>query len=159
MEVVQTVVGNGRSHSIFELTNAVSARDVQEAVKLLRSILSEGAHPLFVLTMLTRLWRQMAMAKRLILTGQSSTVAKKVPMPPSLFQSFLQQLKKWSLDDIQWAFELSLSADSQLKGSALSRKSILETLVLDLCIGSQTPSKSGAYSIPFLSPGQRNWMG
>lgn len=153
MDVVQRVIGNGRSHSIFELTNAVGQRDVEKSIRLLRNILSEGAHPLFVLTMLTRLWRQMATAKTLIASGQSSAVAKKVPMPPSLLRPFLQQLKKWSLEDIQRAFDLSLSADSQLKGSALKGISILEALILDLCRPPQASLKRRMYSIPFLSSG------
>lgn len=156
MDVVQAVIGSGRSHSVFELTDAVGRRDLEKALRLLRALLAEGAHPLFVLTMLTRLWRQMATAKILITSGQSSAVAKKVPMPPSLLQSFLQQLKNWSLEDIQGAYDLSLSADSQLKGSALPGKSILETLLLDLCLNPKTPSESGMYSIPFLSSGRFN---
>ncbi len=154
MDVVQTVIGNGRSHSIFELTHAVGQRDGQAALKLLEAILSEGAHPLFVLSMLTRLWRQMAMAKMLIASGQSSTVPKKISMPPSLLQAFLKQLKKWSLEDIRKAFAISLSADSQLKGSPLKGKLILETLIFDLCLHPQTSTENGAYSTPFLSSGR-----
>ncbi len=152
-EVVQMIVSHGRSHSIFELTQAIGNRNGPEAISLLAAILAEGAHPLFVLTMMTRLWRQMAVAKRLIALGESSQLAKKIPMPPSVFQSFLQQLKKWPDEDIQQALELALSADSQLKGSPLPGKLILEALIFDLCLNPNTNSKRRTYSTPFLSLG------
>ncbi len=150
MECVQKIAGNGRTHSIFELTNAVGDKDLSSAIQLLRAMLSEGTQPLFVLSMLVRLWRQMAIAKTLIESGRSAEVVKKVPMPPSFLRSFLQQLKKWRLEEIQKAFECCLSADSQLKGGALSGRSILETLLLDICFSD--PVEKRDYSLPFLSP-------
>jgi len=151
IEVVQRVIANGRSHSVFELTKAVGNKDTQEAIRLVRAMLAEGAHALFILTMLVRLLRQMASAKALIDSGQAARVAKKVPMPPFLLQSFLQQLKKWKKEEITEGFHLSLSADSQIKGGGLSHSSILETLILDLCLGQEKVKGRSGYSLPFLS--------
>ncbi|MFQ5543866.1 MAG: DNA polymerase III subunit delta [Nitrospiria bacterium] len=133
-EILQ-VIGAGRTHSIFELTRAVGNRDCPSAIQILNYLLSEGAHPLFILTMLTRQWRQMTIAKQLIDSGTpEKMVGKKVPMPPGLFRHFLQQLKKWTCEELEWVFALSLSTDSALKGGRLSGTFILEGLILDLCL-------------------------
>ncbi|MEC4678550.1 MAG: DNA polymerase III subunit delta [Nitrospirota bacterium] len=148
IDVAQKIIGNGRSHTIFELTDAVGNKNSEKALVLLGKLLSEGAHPLFILTMLVRLWRQMSIAKTLIDTGQAQTVAKRVPMPPSLLQRFLRQLKHWTQDEIQKAFEQALSVDSQLKGGNLPARTVLETLLLDLC-RPEISEKRQDYSLSF----------
>jgi len=148
IDVAQEIIGDGRSHTIFELTDAVGNKNGEKALVLLGKLLSEGAHPLFILTMLVRLWRQMAIAKTLIDSGQTQAVAKRVPMPPSLLQRFLRQLKQWTSDEIQKAFEQALSVDSQLKGGSLPARTVLETLLLDLC-RPKTSEKRQDYSLAF----------
>lgn len=148
--VVQKVVGGGRSHSIFELTNALGDKDLPKAIRLLNQLLSEGAHPLYVLSMLTRQWRQFFIAREAIDAGEAnSVISKKVPMPPGLFSRFLQQLQKWRSMEIRQAFDRCLSADSQLKGGSLSHRFILEALLLDLCRPSESALSSPGYSPPF----------
>ncbi len=148
--LVQRVVGGGRSHSIFELTNAVGDKNITKAIRLLNHLLSEGAHPLYILTMLTRQWRQFAVARETLDSGEpESSVSKKVPMPPGLFRRFLQQLHLWQSGEIRQAFERSLSADSQLKGGSLSPGFVLEGLLLDLCRPSDSGSVGEGYTLPF----------
>lgn len=148
----QKIIGNGRAHSIFELTHAVGNKDCKTALVLLEKMLSEGAHSLFILTMLVRLWRQMAVARALIDSGQAGAVASRVPMPPGLLQAFLQQVRCWSREEIETAFERALSADSQLKGGGLSEKVVMQTLLMDLCLNRSTFRGGSGYSLSFLSP-------
>lgn len=148
--IVQRIVGGGRSHSIFELTNAVANKDIAKAIRLLNHLLSEGAHPLYILTMLTRQWRQFALARAGMDAGlPESVISKKVPMPPGLFRRFLQQLNSWQSREIRQAFTRSLSADSQLKGGSLSPAFVLEALLLDLCRTSSAEKIRRGYTISF----------
>jgi DNA polymerase III subunit delta len=151
-EQVQEVIAEGRSHSIFELVGAVGEKKVKSAFKLLAELLAEGEHALFILTMLMRQWRIMAIAKEGIEAGKpESLVGKKVPMPPRLLTPFFQQLKGWRSEEIRRAFDLSLAADSQLKGGRQSPSFVLEALILDLCQPhNPRPTRSG-YTIPFRS--------
>lgn len=147
---VQQVIADGRSHSIFELVGAVGEKNVKAAFKLLADLLAEGERPLFILTMLMRQWRMMAIAKEGILSGKTeSAVGKKVPMPPRLLAAFFQQLKKWKSEEIRVAFDLSLSADSQLKGGRQSPSFVLEGLILDLCQSYVSRSTHSGYTLPF----------
>jgi len=152
---VQKIVGSGRAHSVFELTKAVGNKACGEAIRLLDQVLSEGGAALFVLAMLLRQWRQMALAREMLDAGlRESAIAKKVPMPPYFFKSFLEQVRRWPLREIEKAFQLSLSVDSQLKGGGLSAKSVLEGLILDLCTPqAKQKEHSESYTAPF-----REWQ-
>lgn len=150
LDMVQQLIAGGRSHSIFELVRAVGERNLKSCLALLSSLLEEGEHPLFILTMLTRQWRLMAVAREGIDAGKSETaVGKKVPMPPSLLPSFFKQLRNWKSSDIRRAFDLSLAADSQLKGGKQAAPQVLEMLILDLCRPHPTSQQTG-YTLPFL---------
>lgn len=150
IEAVQQVIADGRSHSIFELVGAVGEKNTKTALRLLTELLAEGERPLFILTMLIRQWRIMALAKEALDAGKTeSAAAKKVPMPPRLLTPFFQQLKRWKSREIRQAFDLSLAADSQLKGGRQSPSFVLEALILDLCqFPVSNPVPSG-YTIPF----------
>ncbi len=150
LETVQQLIAGGRSHSIFELIRAIGEKNLKNGLALLSSLLAEGEHPLFILTMLTRQWRLMAVAREAIDAGKSeATVGKKVPMPPNLLPSFFKQLRNWKSNDIRKAFDLSLAADSQLKGGRQSAPLVLEMLMLDLCRPHPTLQRTG-YTLPFL---------
>jgi DNA polymerase-3 subunit delta len=149
-EMVQQVIGDGRSHSIFEFVGAVGEKNVKGAFKILTALLAEGEHPLFILTMLMRQWRMMAIAKEGIQSGKAeSVIGKKVPMPPRLLTPFFQQLKGWKSEEIRKAFDLSLAADSQLKGGRQSPSFVMEALILDLCQPPVSRPIKPGYTIPF----------
>ena len=153
IEAVQQVIADGRSHSIFELVGAVGEKNIKTALRLLTELLAEGERPLFILTMLIRQWRIMALAKEELDAGKAeSAAAKKVPMPPRLLPPFFQQLKRWQGREIQKAFDLSLAADSQLKGGRQSASFVLEALILDLCQPKVSRPVHSGYTIPFRLP-------
>ncbi|MFQ5597300.1 MAG: DNA polymerase III subunit delta [Nitrospiria bacterium] len=150
-EILQMTIGCGRSHSIFELTRAVGEKDKEMALRLLHCLLEEGAHPLFILSMLTRQLRQMTIAGEMLAAGSSvAEVSKKIPMPPGLFKRFLQQLKKWRRDETRRGLMLSLSADSQLKGGGISPKIILDIMILDLCSANGSATENRISMPPLL---------
>jgi len=150
LDMVQQLMAGGRSHSIFELIRALGEKNLQQCLALLSSLLAEGEHPLFILTMLTRQWRLMAVAREALDAGKSEAAAgRKVPMPPNLLPHFFKQLRNWKQSDIRRAFDLCLSADSQLKGGKQSPSMVLEMLMLDLCRPLATSQRTG-YTLPFL---------
>ncbi|MFQ5950401.1 MAG: DNA polymerase III subunit delta [Nitrospiria bacterium] len=149
-KAVLEIIGGGRSHSIFELIRAVGEKDLQGSIHLLTSLLAEGEPPLLILAMLTRQWRMMAVAKEMTDAGMpASAVRGKIHLPPSLLTAFLQQLKKWRRDEIRRAFDLSLSADSQLKGGGLAPSFALEAMILDLCQAEKTLQDKKGYTPHF----------
>ncbi|HLG21200.1 MAG TPA: DNA polymerase III subunit delta [Candidatus Manganitrophaceae bacterium] len=152
LKIVQEVVGGGRAHSIFELTDAVAEKDLKEAFGLLSSLLDGGEHPLFILTMLNRQWRMMAIAKEALQSGKAeSAVGKKLGLPPNLLPPFFRRLKRWRLQEIRSAFDKSLAADAQLKGGIQSASFVMEALLMNLCRPESPTGEVPELIIPFLS--------
>ena len=126
-------VGSGRNHTVFELTEAIGEKNLAKGLAMLSCLLSEGEHPLIILTMLARHFRMMASAKEAIQTGSESEAAKKLSMPPSRAGLFLKQLRSWTSQEIRSAFDLFRRVDGQLKGGRAAPVIVLEGLVGELC--------------------------
>ncbi|MDA8124163.1 MAG: DNA polymerase III subunit delta [Deltaproteobacteria bacterium] len=67
---VEAVIGRTKEDTVFELTGALSARNLVAALATLRELLDQGLHPLMIMTMLTREIRFLFQAKLLIASGR-----------------------------------------------------------------------------------------
>ncbi len=145
-EACQQIVGAGSSHSIFKLIEALCEKELKETMRLVASLFTEGEPPLLILRMILRQWKMMAIAREALDEGlDESVVGEKLSLRPSHRSEFFQRIKIWRTKEIQAAFHLLLSADSQLKGGVTSPLFVLEGLMIDL-IG---VNATGMYTIPF----------
>jgi DNA polymerase-3 subunit delta len=136
------VVGS-RGRSVFDWLRPVGEKNLSLSLSRLNELLDDGEHPLLLLTMLARQLRQMACAKEhLARRGNPSELPRLLRFPPTVLQPFLQQLKRWTAEEIAEGLALCLETDLQLKGGALPGPRLLEGLLFDLC------GKSGARYTP-----------
>jgi len=74
--------------------------------------------------------------RSLVDEGMGPDEAMKKLRPPVIFHqavSFKEQLRSYSLTELEKAFEVFLNADKALKSSGLSGKLVLERMILRLC--------------------------
>jgi DNA polymerase-3 subunit delta len=134
VEIVSRTVAGGRNDSVFDLIDTIAKKEVYEAIRRLSALRAFGEPPLLILSLLARQWRMMALAKAAMQTGCTpSDAAGKAGIPPFRAARFMEQIKRWRLEEIRHAFDLTLSADLQLKGGRVSPDFVLEALILDLC--------------------------
>jgi DNA polymerase-3 subunit delta len=69
-EDVEAVVGRTKEDTIFDLTGALSARNLVFALKTLHELLDQGLHPQMIMTMIVREIRFLFQAKLLIASGR-----------------------------------------------------------------------------------------
>jgi len=137
LEAAREVVVGSRKHSVFDWLRALGGKDLSLSLQYLQALLSDGEHPLFLLTMAVRQLRQMILAKEHLSSGGNpSELSRVLGLPPSVTSFFLQQLKGWTEKQIKEAMELCLEIDLQLKGGSLPAERLLEGMVFDLCQGS-----------------------
>jgi DNA polymerase-3 subunit delta len=67
---VEAVIGRTKEDTIFELTGAISGRNLTRALQTLHELLDQGLHPLMIMTMITKEIRFLLQAKLLIATGR-----------------------------------------------------------------------------------------
>jgi DNA polymerase-3 subunit delta len=69
-EDVEAVVGRTKEDTIFDLTGALSARNLVFALRMLHELLDQGLHPQMIMTMIVREIRFLFQAKLLIASGR-----------------------------------------------------------------------------------------
>ena len=133
LDTVAQVISGEREHTIFELLDAVCEKNLEQGLRLLSLMLSDGEPPLKVLSMFIWQFRIMASAKEALLTMPESAVGKKVAIPPRRLAAFFNRLRLWQSRQIRMAFDLFRETDLQLKGGRLAHSIVLEGLILKLC--------------------------
>ncbi|MBI5199899.1 MAG: DNA polymerase III subunit delta [Nitrospirae bacterium] len=128
------VVGDSRTHTIFNLTEAIGERKVEGAIKILKKIMDEGEEPPKILNMIARQIRLLHRALELKEAGFSRDEIKvRIGILARFFGAFMGQLQKHNLEELMNAFKRLQRADLDLKTSGKDRGKILESLILDLC--------------------------
>ena len=134
LEQAKEVVGQTREHSVFELTNALSSRDLPASLAALGELFAQSEPPVKIGYMIARHLRILLNLK----AAQSGRVdqseyASIAGVRPYQLKGYLQDTKKFSLRELvslqRGAFEL----DRALKSSRLSAEHLIERLVFSIC--------------------------
>jgi DNA polymerase III subunit delta len=130
---IEDLVRASRQQGIFDFIGAVSQRDRNSALKSLANLLSMGEHPLVVVTMLARHFRQMLIAKESMQQGMNwRDIGAAAQIPPFILDKFLKQVKGVENSDIHDIYLRLATIDKQLKSSSLDGRILLESLVCAL---------------------------
>ena len=137
---VETMVLAAKQRSLYELTDAISAHDRPRAVALLHGLLnaSDGGEDAAIghLYMLARTFRQMLIIlERNVRDSRAIWQAlwQGFRMPPFAAEDLIRQARRYkSRRDLTRALRLIARADLDLRSSPVSKRLVLERLVLDL---------------------------
>ncbi len=137
---VETMVLAAKQRSLYELTDAISARDRPRAVALLHGLLnaSDAGDEAAIghLYMLARTFRQMlVILEKNVRDSRALWQAlwQGFRMPPFAADEVIRQARRYkSRRDLTRALRLIARADLDLRSSPVSKRLVLERLVLDL---------------------------
>ncbi|MCC7381247.1 MAG: DNA polymerase III subunit delta [Deltaproteobacteria bacterium] len=134
---VEEVVSPAKEESIFELADAVGARDLRRAFELLHSMLVVSrAHPLALLGLLANHWRRLVTAKVLAARrAPREELAAQLRVPPFVVERLVGQARGQAVPGLLAGLEAIADADQALKGGKLSAERVMERLVLRLARG------------------------
>ena len=137
---VETMVLAAKQRSLYELTDAISARDRVRALGVLEAILSSGEGEdaaIGHLYMLAKTFRQMLVIfEKRVRDSRSLWQAlwQGFRVPPFAAEDILRQARRYkSRRELTRALRLIARADLDLRSNPPSKRLILERLVLDLC--------------------------
>jgi DNA polymerase III subunit delta len=149
---VETMVLAAKQRSLYELTDAISAKDKTRALLLLHGLLnaSDGGEDSAIghLYMLARTFRQM-----LVILEKNVRDSRAVwqalwqgfRMPPFAAEDLIRQARRYkSRRDLTRALRLIARADLELRSSPPDKRLVLERLVLALASESRSPASSFA---------------
>ena len=131
---IEALVGESRARTIFQLTDAVSARNLEAALGCLTSLLENGEEPLPILGMLARQIRLLFRAKALQEGATpSSEVVRTLGLPPRLASALAEQGASLSWQQLAGALHSLYRADLAIKTGRVAAHAALHRLVWQLC--------------------------
>jgi len=149
---VETMVLGAKQRSLYELTDAISARDRVRALALLQGLLnsSDGGEDAAIghLYMLARTFRQM-----LVILEKNVRDSRAIwqalwqgfRMPPFAAEDLIKQARRYkSRKELTRALRLVARADLELRSSPPDKRLVLERLVYELASEAKAPLPSWA---------------
>jgi DNA polymerase-3 subunit delta len=154
---VETMVLGAKQRSLYELTDAISAKDRPRALALLQGLLnaSDGGEESAIghLYMLARTFRQM-----LVILEKNVRDSRAIwqalwqgfRMPPFAAEDLIRQARRYkSRRELTRALQLIARADLELRSSPPDKRLVLERLVLALASEEQQQSALGLMSAQY----------
>lgn len=133
IEDVQILVSRASQTSIFELVDCVGRRETDRALRLLHRMLEDGAHPLYLLTMLARQVRILIQVKELQAEGRrQQEMARQLKLHPFVVGKGAAQSRNFDMVELEAAHERLVETDWAIKTGAMEEVLALDTLVVKL---------------------------
>lgn len=119
--------------SVFAMVEALSQKQTQTALELLREQIAAGEHPIRILALLARQVRQLWQTKELIFNGYGSReVADYFKIPAFIGEKLVKQSRSFSENNLKTALLSLAGADRDLKSSRTGPV-VLEKIIIELC--------------------------
>jgi DNA polymerase-3 subunit delta len=130
---VRTLVAAVREATVFPLVDAIVEGRPAAAIKLLRQMFRQGSGPQYVLAMIQRQLRHLAVAREMLDAGESGrSIGQALRLHDFALEKLLDQARRYSQPRLRSAFQLVLDADLQIKRGVYDGELALELLVHDL---------------------------
>lgn len=152
---VETLVLAAKQRSLYELTDAISAKDKQRALLLLEGLLnaSDGGEDSAIghLYMLARTFRQMLVILEKNVRDPRAiwqALWQGFRMPPFAAEDLIRQARRYkSKRELTRALRLIARADLELRSQPPDKKLVLERLVMDLASEPKPAVEGSSYQI------------
>lgn len=141
-DLVEKLLTATRSHSVFELVDAVGERRAADALRHLDSMLGHREPPLKILGMVTRHFRFLWQIGELQAAGTGSDdIVRRLGLHPFQAKKMTAQTRLFDASTLRCAYERLYETDLQLKSTRHDGSVLMERLVLDLCGTARTPTR------------------
>ena len=131
---VRALVSGAREASVFNMVDAVVEGRGDLAVRLVQQLQNEGASPTYLLTMITRQYRHLILAKELLLARLSvAEIGQRLGISSDFaLRKVLEQATRYPLPRLEVAYHSLLEADAAIKKGTYSEELALDILLADL---------------------------
>lgn len=139
LDAVQALVGHTRERNVFELTDALSARDLDAALRALHSLADQGEEAIKINFMIARhmriLLRLKAAQRHNVPSGE---LAQQAGVSAYFLKRYLKGAKHFQLGELVQLHQRVHETDRRLKSSRLPSHVILEQMVFEIVMGLAT---------------------
>ncbi len=136
VEDVTAVAGATKGYTIFDFQDAIGAKDMRIAMRILEKMLQSSEQPTRIIIMLTRFFTQLWKLQELRLKrSPDSQIASVIGVPSYYVKKYIEFQSHFSPEQIERAFRALLEADTTLKTISRDPKLVMELLVYELING------------------------
>jgi len=133
-EDVKTVVGDFREYTPFDLADALGKKSREKAFLILSRLIQEGEQPVGILASIAWNFRRLMRAKSLEAAGTGyDEIKKKMNIIFHQSSSFQEQMRSYTLGELQGVFDVLIMADKAMKSSGIGGRLVLERMIMRLC--------------------------
>jgi DNA polymerase-3 subunit delta len=130
----EALVAHTREHSVFELTRAVSQRDLRAALLALHQLLDQGEAPVKVSFMITRELRIILRMKAALQDGvPHPDLPATLGVAPFLVKDYTRAADRFTMRELVQGVHMAFDIDWRLKRSRLPPSLIIEPFLFALC--------------------------
>jgi DNA polymerase-3 subunit delta len=132
-EDVRRLVPYAQEAGIFAMVDALALRQTAQALRLLTQLHNEGAHPLYLLTMIVRQYRILLQVKGLMEQGlDRETIATRLGLHPFPTGKAMAQAQHYRFDQLVNIYDRLLATDVAIKTGQMEALLALNVLVVEL---------------------------
>ena len=132
---VEELVGKSLVSSVFDLTNAVEANKVDDALRVVSELLKSGKRHYEIIGLLSWHVKRLLRAKTLQVKGATDTyIATTMKVNQKYFGKFFAQVRSLGIDAIRSQMRVLMEADLDIKRSRLDPTLALDCAILRLCL-------------------------
>lgn len=132
-EDVQNVVGFSRKFSVFDLTDAIGAKQLEKSITILNKMLESGESHTAILAMITRHFVNLLKVKGLGAQKKSrNEIASLAGIAPFFVQKTEEMARRFPNEKFDNIFSVLLTTDIKLKTSQQSPEIALQTMLINI---------------------------
>jgi DNA polymerase III subunit delta len=130
---VKAIVSDTKAESVFEFTDALGARDLPKALRLLTTLMRDGEAPLKILGGVARQYRQLWQVRELLDRKVSAgDIGQATKISPYFLKKVIEQARNYQVGELKVVFERMLELDLAFKSGGRS-DALFERFVTDVC--------------------------
>jgi len=135
VEDVEAVSGHTKTANLYRLGEALEMKDLRSSLEVVEDLLREGEEPVRILFGIYRAIRRILLAKSLLDEEKAGQMEVRQVLKLNNFydRNFFQNLRQFSLAELEKSIELLAEADLELKTSARPANIVFSELILALC--------------------------
>lgn len=126
-ESIDDICSSSISYSAFNMTDALLAGNIKQAISILKKLLKDGENEYMLFAMLLREMRISYYIKSLYKEGNSiQDISKICSLMLFVVEKRLKAIKKYSLSDIKKAYKYCIESENTIKEGKISQTGIAE---------------------------------
>ena len=132
---IEGFISDSKSVTIFDLTDALSQKDLQNSLRYFNKLKNQKEPPLYIMNVFYRQFYQLVLGHLYTAEGISpSEICTKLKINSYFQKKFLGSLKNFTLQELEKIIDKLTVIDSHIKTSKMDPQILMKNLIRNVCV-------------------------